>query len=95
MTGQISLNPGEVKSIYNKSKALIQDVRDQLIQLNSEITALPDRGEWKGDAADTFMGIYGDMQNKITVDFPEVLDALAENLDTRVQKIINADQSGS
>lgn len=95
MAEQISINTGEAKSIYDKSKQLIQDVRDQLSSLNTEITALPDRGEWKGAAADKFMGVYGEMQNKITTEFPQVLDDLADNLDKNLQNLVNADQAGA
>lgn len=95
MASQISINTGEAKSIYDKSKSLIQEMRDELAQLNSEITALPDRGEWKGDAADKFMGIYGDMQNKITQEFPQLLDDLADNLDKNLQNLVDADQAGA
>lgn len=95
MASQISINTEAARSIYEKSKSLIQEIRDQLSQLNSEITDLPDRGEWKGDAADKFMGIYGDMQNEITNEFPQLLDELADNLDKNLQNLIEADSAGA
>ena len=95
MASQISINTGEAASIYNKAMELKASIADQLAQLNSQIMDLPTRGEWKGDAADKFLGIYEDMQSKITQDFPQLLEDLAENLNKNLANLIDADSAGA
>jgi len=95
MATQISINTGEATSIYNKAMELKAEIADQLAQLNSQIMDLPERGEWKGDAADNFMGVYSDMQSKITQDFPQLLEDLAECLNKNLANLIDADAAGA
>ena len=95
MASQISINTGEAASIYNKAMELKANIAEELAQLNSQIMDLPARGEWKGDAADKFMGIYGDMQTKITQDFPQLLEDLADNLNKNLANLIEADAAGA
>ena len=95
MASQISINTGEAEAIYNKAMELKASIADQLAQLNTQIMDLPARGEWKGDAADKFMGIYSEMQSKITQDFPQLLEDLASNLNANLANLISADQAGA
>ena len=95
MATQISINTGEAASIYNKAMELKASIADQLSQLNTQVMDLPARGEWKGDAADKFMGVYSEMQGKITQDFPQLLEDLAENLNKNLANLIDADAAGA
>lgn len=95
MASQISINTGEAKAIYDKAMQLIGEMRDELRQMDTQIMELPTRGEWKGDAADKFMNVYQDMQNKITQEFPQLLEDVATNLNTNLANLIDADAAGA
>ena len=95
MASQISINSEEMKSIYNKAMQLKGSIAEELQQLNSQITALPTRGEWQGDAAEEFMQIYSGMQVKITREFPQLLEELADNLEKVRAALVEADRAGA
>lgn len=95
MALQISINTEAAGAIYKRSVELTEQIREELAQLNKEILDLPDRGEWKGDAADKFMGIYLDMQTKITQEFPDLLADLSDNLTKNLQNLVSADSAGA
>jgi WXG100 family type VII secretion target len=95
MASVISINTEVATTIYTTSKATIEELRERLASLDKDIMDLPGGGEWKGDAADKFMGIYHEMQSKITTEFPQLLDDLNENLDKNLQNLISADSAGA
>lgn len=95
MGNQISINTEQAKAIYDKAMALQGSIKEELAQLNKQLMDLPDRGEWRGVAADTFMNVYMDMQNKITTEFPNLLEELANNLNKNLANLIDADNAGA
>jgi uncharacterized protein YukE len=95
MATQISINTTEAASIYRKAMDLKVSIAGELLDLDGEIMALPERGEWKGDAADKFMSVYSGMQTKIKTDFPKLLEDLAECLNKNLANLIEADAAGS
>lgn len=94
MASQISINTDAAARIYADSKTNIEEITRLLGVLDKDITSLPDQGEWRGDAADKFLGIYTDMQSKITTEFPQLLTDLNENLDKNLKNLVAADEAG-
>ena len=95
MGNQISINTEVAKSIYDKAMALQENIQEELSQLDKQLMNLPDGGEWRGAAADTFMNAYTDMQTKITTDFPNLLEELASNLNKNLANLVAADNAGA
>jgi len=95
MAVQISIDTGRAGEIYTNSVSRIGRLREELAALNTDIMDLPEGANWKGDAADKFMGIYAEMQDQITNQFPQLLDDLNTNLNTNLQNLIDADAAGA
>lgn len=94
MAAQISIDTGRASEIYSNSVARIERLREELVSLNSDIMDLPEGANWKGDAADKFMGVYNEMQDQITNQFPQLLEDLNTNLNTNLQNLVDADAAG-
>jgi WXG100 family type VII secretion target len=95
MAQVIAINTEVVGSINKDAQTLIATIRGDLDSLDKKVMDLTEGGGWKGDAADKFMNTYADMRNKITTEFPDVLDQLNDNLKKNLDNLTNADLAGA
>lgn len=91
MAVQISINTEQAASIYQNSQNRIEQLSNDINELMTEIERLETDGEWKGAAATRFFEEYNELKPKFTNEFPEALHQIAENLNTNLKNLIEAD----
>lgn len=90
-TDLFSINKPRGKEIYDRSFAIIQQVREELAELDKELMDLPEGAQWSGQKATEFMSAYGEQRNKITNSFPDALTEIAEALNAKLKEYVAVD----
>ena len=95
MAQQISINTEVAAGIYNYATREVEDLRDRLAKLDSELNKLFTEGEWRGAAADKFLSEYDGVKDVIVQKTPDTLQQISENLNKNLQNLIDADSAGA
>jgi|GEM_PF-5274220 len=95
MAERISINTEVCGSIYTTALSKIEQLRTDIGSLLNEIERLETDGEWAGDSCNRFFNEYNDTKPKFTNDFPEALTQIAENLNTNLKNLVEADAANA
>ncbi|MDR2546443.1 MAG: WXG100 family type VII secretion target [Lachnospiraceae bacterium] len=95
MAERISINVEVASGIYTRSLSKIDQLREEISSLMTEIERLETDGEWRGASASKFFGQHYELKPKFTSEFPDALTQLAENLNTNLQNLVTADQANA
>jgi WXG100 family type VII secretion target len=95
MAEMISINVEVASGIYSTSMSKIDQLREEISSLMTEIERLETDGEWRGASATKFFDQHYEMKPRFTSDFPDALTQLAENLNTNLQNLVSADQANA
>lgn len=95
MAQQISINTEVARDIHKYATQEVQDLRDRLAKLDTELNRLFTDGEWRGSAADKFQSEYDGVKDIIVKQVPDALDQISQNLNQNLENLIEADRAGT
>ena len=92
---QISINTEAAARIHRKALEQIDQAATLMNELVANIETLFTEGEWKGTAADKFLGEHEQLKPILTTKAIEALNMEAENLKKNLENLIAADSAGA
>lgn len=89
MASNLELDKVEGAAAHTKLVEQQNIIVPALKSVDDVMNSMP--GIWKGTSADKFLAAYNEMKNVVTKQFPEFLDEMNKNLDSRLEALQMAD----